>query len=55
MTDRCPLKGHLLNSFACIVLGFTGFESMFSSVLSTNTTVLSNDKAQLGVAQNKGM
>lgn len=53
VTDHYPLKGHLLNSFACIVLGFTGFEWMFSSVLSTNITVLSNDKTQPGVAQKK--
>lgn len=53
LTDRYPLKGHLLNSFACIVLGFTGFEWMFSSVLSTNVTVLGDDKTQLGVTQRK--
>lgn len=53
LTDRYPLKGHLLNSFACIVLGFTGFEWMFSSVLSTNVTVLGDDKTQLCVTQRK--
>lgn len=55
LTDRYPLKGHLLNSLACIVLGFTGFEWMFSSVLSTNMTVLSNNKTQIGVAQKNSM
>lgn len=53
LNDRYPPKGQLLNSVAYIVLGFTGFEWMFSSVLSTNVTVLSNDKTQLGVAQKK--
>lgn len=47
VTERFSVKGHLLNGFACIKPEFTGYEWMFISVLSTNTSAVSNNKTQL--------
>lgn len=51
VTERCSVKGHLQNSFACIMPEFTGYERMFISVLSTNITAPSNNKTQLDAVQ----
>lgn len=50
-SERCSVKGHLLNGFACIMPEFTGYEWMFISVLSTNITAPSNNKTQLDAVQ----
>lgn len=50
VTECCSIKGHLLNSFACIMPEFTGYEWMFTSVLSTNITAPSNNKTQLAAS-----